>query len=201
MNENVTKLSCSHGRLRRSCEQCTVEKERDELRSALDAANREVDRLREGIQELSSWWAQSSKQWHGEFYDSGPVEQFLEQLAALLDPPKELIVDKCPKCKSDFRSLGLMRYPDEGNRQAETYDFACGSFYELVGDEWEFRRTADCEILGLRTALDAANKENAALTAEVERLKGEDARMSKSLSMDALESDVAALLAKPEGAK
>lgn len=54
MNENVTKLSCEHGRLRRSCEQCAVEKERDELRSALDAANKENARLREALTNASS---------------------------------------------------------------------------------------------------------------------------------------------------
>jgi hypothetical protein len=64
-----------------------------------------------------------------------------------------------------------MRYPAEGDRIAETYEFACGSFCELVGDEWEFRQTDGCEIAKLSRDLDAANKENAALTAEVERLK------------------------------
>lgn len=80
-------------------------------------------------------------------------------------------MDKCPKCKSDFKSLGLLRYPAEGDRIAETYEFACGSFHELVGDEWEFRQTDGCEIAKLSRDLDAANKENAALTAEVERLR------------------------------
>ena len=177
MNENTQKLSCVHGRLRRSCDQCAADAEIQELRAALITANQENARLREAI--LQAWQecedvrltqlqfardeAKAAKSaedfhrwsfWQGVMGGGLTVHNIYERLKQVVQS-EVTMASSCPECGADYEKT-----VDEPFYGPTTY-WKCLSFQHHDKDHVA---STLCDMRSLEKQVES-------LTVEVERLR------------------------------